>query len=153
MKPHRAKLRAAAFCGAALCCLGAGCGETDLGRVIVEGEITYQGEPVNNGDILFSPLDETRGPAAGAAIKDGFYVAEAKGGVPVGKHRVEIRGFRAAPAAGPPPAPGPEGYIPPELEGGRRVQYLPKRYNGPHSELVVTVEGDRRRITRDFHLE
>jgi len=52
-----------------LAALVSGCGGSGA---TVSGMVTFEGEPVNNGRISFLPTDG-KGPAEGAAIKDGRY--------------------------------------------------------------------------------
>lgn len=128
-----------------------GCSSEPLDKVIVEGEVTYAGKPVANGDIQFTPIEGTKGPASGAPIVDGKYVAKAKGGVPIGKHRVMIRGFRA-PGGGTKEEDSKLARDVSGLEGGPREQYIPEKYN-KDSELTLTVDGESSRVTKDFSLE
>lgn len=71
-------------------CFFVGCSGSDDTPVrrIVEGQVLYQQQPVANGTIRFVP--QTKGPVATARIIDGAYRVENKGGVPLGKHRIEI---------------------------------------------------------------
>ncbi len=62
-------------------------------KVIVEGDVTYDGNKVLNGDIRFIPTSASMGPTAGAEIIDGHFRLTNKGGVPVGTHRVALRAF------------------------------------------------------------
>ena len=128
----------------------AGCGENGLKKVIVSGEVTYQGEPVENGDVLFYPMEGTSGPVSGASIKDGRYVAEGKGGVPVGKHRIKVRAFRAGK---PKVNLSAEEAELEEFDGGGTTheQYLPEKFNN-NSELEVVIESGSRRAVHDIHL-
>lgn len=127
----------------------AGCSRGGLPKVIVSGDVSYKGEPVKFGEILFYPTGNTEGPVSGARIKDGHYEAAGKGGVPVGTHRAEIRAFRqpvkvskaAAQAAA---AMGEEG-------GGPVDQYLPAKFN-TKSTLEVTIDGSQSRTVKDFQL-
>lgn len=120
-----------------------GCGGGDLEKVVVSGNVSYRGRPVENGDVLFYPAANTQGPVSGASIKDGRYVASAKGGVPVGRHQVQIRAFRTD-------TPVPTTVE--ELDApGRRRQYLPPKYN-TNTELKITIPPGDRKITRDFEL-
>jgi hypothetical protein len=85
----------------------AGCGSDNgltMGRV--SGTITFKGQPVEFGDILFAP-DESKGnqgvPAMGSITKDGTYVLstqDAGDGAIVGYHRVGIRVFDPTPLSG-----------------------------------------------------
>ena len=118
-----------------------GCGQkSDLEKVILQGIVTYDDKPVANGEILFYPIEGTRGSVAGGPIRDGKYIAKGRGGVPVGKHRVEIRAFRP-----PQRTLGGEEAV----EGGAAEQYLPLQYNA-YSELRCEVDAST--ATKDFHL-
>jgi hypothetical protein len=94
-----------------------GCGSANglnLGRV--QGKITYHGEPVRFGDILFYPDDTkgTVGPAASATLKsDGTYVLSTEqpgDGAIVGVHKIAITGLDPDPVhqSGPNPKTNPE---------------------------------------------
>ena len=108
--------------GLALVLLGSliGCGSDnglDLGRV--QGKITYKGEPVGFGDILFYPDDTkgTVGPGASATLKDdGTYVVSTEqpgDGVIVGFHKIAITGLDPEPVrqSGPNPKTNPEEFM------------------------------------------
>ena len=73
-----------------LCMLSAGCSGNQLASKVIFGTVTCRGEKVEQGHGRFVPIDGTPGPASTAAIVDGEYRIEARGGVPIGKHRVEI---------------------------------------------------------------
>lgn len=133
---------------ALLCTAGlVGCSKSDLEKVVVAGAVSYRGEPVQNGEILFYPTGDTRGPMSGASIKDGHYEAIGKGGVPVGTHRVVIRGFRAAGSGTRAAATAAKVGI----EGGIREQYLPPKFN-TESTLEVVIDGSQSEATKDFQL-
>jgi len=109
-------------------------------KVIVQGAVTFAGKPVANGEVLFYPIDGTPGSVSGGPIKEGQYTAKGRGGVPVGKHRVEIRAFR------PPSRPGQGDTA---IEGGPAEQYLPQKYNA-YSELTCDIDASS--ATQDFNL-
>jgi hypothetical protein len=56
--------------------------------------VTFDGETIEQGSIEFVPIGDTKGPIAGANIKQGYYRIERSGGPLVGKYRVEITAFR-----------------------------------------------------------
>lgn len=62
----------------------------DEGRVAVSGSVTYQGKPVENGIISFTPAKETNGFAAGGRIKGGNYSIPTAEGPSAGRYRVQI---------------------------------------------------------------
>jgi hypothetical protein len=138
-----AGLRTRLFIGAALgVALAAGCGGDDLSTRVVSGKVTVGGQPIEAGQIRFVPIRSTSGPASLGQIVGGQYRIEARGGVPVGTHRVEIivygqpgwdgSGFEPG-VPGPEPAPNPD---PAEA----------RRYGGRDSPLEAEVKptGDAR---------
>jgi hypothetical protein len=125
----------------ALLCIG-GCGPSSkLDKVVVTGTVTLDGQPLPNGEIRFFPIDGTPGSVSGGPIVDGDYRAVSRGGVPVGNHRVEIRGFRTATAS----RGGPNT----SLEGGPAEQYLAAKYN---TETELTRQVDAKNKVQDFQL-
>lgn len=124
-----------------LLALVTGCSQSAPNRVIVEGRVSYNDEPVANGQISFIPTEANPGPVSGGPIKDGKYVAQARGGVPLGKHRVEITAYRPMKSTG-----GPVG------EGLPAEQYLPSQFN-QRSELTALVEPAPNPKTLDFDLK
>jgi hypothetical protein len=120
-----------------------GCTSRDLDKVVVRGTVLFAGKPLPHGQIRFIPIGDTKGPISGGVIKDGTYIADGKGGVPLGHHRVEIYGYRPANRAAPAAF---------SAEGGASEQYLPGKYNGG-SGLEVTVTADSGSRPIDFDLE
>jgi hypothetical protein len=128
------KLMIQRFC-ATVCLLAVvvsyGCKRSGMEKVVVRGEVTYAGEPIANGQIRFAPIEGTKGPISGGVIKDGKYEAQGKGGVPLGKHRVEIYGYR-------PTKKAPGGL---QNEGGDSEQFIPAKYSGGSSlTTMITAQ-------------
>jgi hypothetical protein len=73
-----------------LCCLSSGCGKNGLETKVVYGTVKVGGEPVPFGQVMFVPIDDTPGPSGFSTIQEGSYRVEARGGVPLGTHRVEV---------------------------------------------------------------
>lgn len=124
----------------------AGCGRGEMDRVVVSGAMTYNGHPVELGQIRLVPDQNTIAPTSGAAIIDGHYEINTKGGVPVGSHRVEIFGYEKGAS---PTEQGSDLRSKAGMGVGR--QYLPPRFNSK-SELVLDVRSDDGAVTRDFAL-
>lgn len=72
--------------------IGSGCqpAQEPFTRVAVEGEVTWQGEPLEGAKIRFVPLAETIGPKTVFPIQAGRFAATRDVGPPAGNHRVEI---------------------------------------------------------------
>jgi len=64
----------------------AGC---SFGQPSVEGDITYDGQPVGLGRIVFLPTDE-KAVKRGGRFENGHYQLLPPEGPPAGSHRVEI---------------------------------------------------------------
>lgn len=124
-----------------------GCGDKGPERAIVSGVVTYRGEPIAQGTILFTPTADSQVPSARAAIRDGKYRVDNRGGVPVGTHRVAIEAYRRVPFTPKPGEPLPRNY-----SGGKvSQQYLPRHCNA-RSKLEIIVEPGIREIAKDFDL-
>jgi hypothetical protein len=114
-----------ALCATAILLL-AGCDQR-ASEGQVQGTVTLDGKPVDNGIIRFSPLEGQVG-TAGGVIENGRFTST----VPVAKHRVEISATKIsgeAPAAGR-HSPSAGDYIATEL--------IPDKYN-TNSELTLDV--------------
>jgi len=96
---------------------------------IVSGEVTFEGKPVEDGLIMFTPVDGKSQPA-GDVIKDGKYEVK---NVPVGQMKVEISGNQKTgkklKAYDTPNSPTYDEVIP----------LIPPRYNA-NSELTLEVK-------------
>jgi hypothetical protein len=117
-----------------------GCGGSTSGiqKVVVTGTVKVDGAPIANGEIRFYPMTGTKGPVSGAAIRDGKYIAQGRGGVPLGEHKVDIRAFRPLKVSGPV-----------DPEGGPVEQFVPPRFN---SETTLTARIDESTTVQDFSL-
>jgi hypothetical protein len=108
-----------------------GCGAGD-GKVSVTGAVTFDGNPMPDGYVTFTP-DGGGTPAAGP-IQDGRYSLSAT----PGKHRVEIEASRFV---------GPKNPI---MGLQPREQYVPARYNS-ESTLHQEVKAQESNVF-DFNL-
>ena len=119
-------------------CLGCSSNETTI-----EGDVTYDGQPVERGSITFEPTSG-EGPSAGGAIQNGRYAIDAAGVTP-GEMIVRISAIRSTGkkiAAGPPEPPGTM------VDEVR--PYIPAAYN-EHSTLKAQVTAGK--VSRDFALK
>lgn len=130
--------------------LAAGCGPSGPQRHAVGGSVTFAGEKISEGSIDFVPIGDTKGPRAGANIQQGQYHIDRSGGPVAGRHRVEVTAVR------------PTGrrfkvqqFI--DVEPGNKaveevVGFIPAKYSGATSELVVEVQSKGRNVF-DFDLK
>jgi hypothetical protein len=106
-----------------------GCGPEPVGST-VHGEVTFQGKPLDEGMIVFSPA-EGQPTFSGAPIKDGRYTVPAESGLAPGKYSVRISSTE-----GGGPATGGLSVDAPETESKERI---PPEYN-VQSALTVEVK-------------
>lgn len=125
------------------CLLLSGCGGDGIPRAAVQGTVTYDGEPVESGVIMFIP--ETVAPVA-LKITDGQYDTESdindRRGAVIGHCSVQIFANR------------PTGRSYTDVMTGEKMeetkQFVPAKYN-ERTELTAEVEAGQQTI--DFHLE
>jgi hypothetical protein len=115
--------------GALVLFLVLGCGSSGPAKHTVSGQVTFDGAPVPEGDIIFEPVDKNLA-ADGGKITDGRYSLEVK----PGKHRVVIRASKLVKL--PPGQKGAMGET--EMHQG----YIPARYN-EKTELTADISGPR----------
>lgn len=114
----------------------AGCGEKGLDRYEVTGVITFQGKPLDRGNIQFIPADPSLPTQAGTGISAGNYtIPQAQGLVP-GKYLVSISSADGeTPVEGSNALPGPSGNF-------ASKDRIPAEFN-TNSKLEVEVKTDK----------
>ena len=118
------------------CLLAAGCGgQQSLPTEVIHGTVTVGDQTPETGHVRFVPIEGTPGPASTAAIVDGQYRIEARGGVPVGRHRVEVTAVKKTGRKVTRPA-GPAGQ---PMEVDETVPLAAPEYAGPASPLTKEV--------------
>jgi hypothetical protein len=121
--------------------LASGCGRSGADRGAVKGMVKLDGKPVEQGSILFTPIEGAQGTVAGGEIKNGRYELSSKSGPAVGRNRVEIRAMRKTGKM------VPKAFAPPGEMVPEQVEAIPPRFN-LNSELKVEIQsGDN---TADF---
>ena len=109
----------------------------------VQGNVTFDGQPVEQGSIVFEPADGV-GQVAGGTIQNGKYLLASEGGVVPGKMIVRISAVKATGRkvkAGP---PAPPGTMVDEVS-----QFIPAIYN-ENSTLAIEVAPGK--VTQHFEL-
>jgi hypothetical protein len=74
--------------------IATGCAKTDANRGTITGQVKLDGQPLEQGSILFTPAEGVKGVVTGGEIKDGKYQLTGKAGPSIGSNRVEIRAVR-----------------------------------------------------------
>jgi hypothetical protein len=110
-----------------------GCSGSKTDRGAISGAVTLDGKPLEQGSILFTPIEGTRGSVAGAKIENGRYQLPATIGPAIGRSRVEIRGMRKT-GKMVPKAFGRPGEMVPE-----HVDAVPPKFNSK-SELKAEIK-------------
>ncbi|MEO8493826.1 MAG: hypothetical protein ABI614_02060 [Planctomycetota bacterium] len=111
-----------------------GCGGGGPPRAAVQGTVTWEGKPVEDGAISFIPQGEA--PAASAKIVGGKYALPKSEGAILGTNRVEILGLNhlGPQEAGPPHPPGTM------VEATE--QFIPAAFNNASTLSVEITEGE-----------
>jgi hypothetical protein len=112
-----------------------GCSDQYAGRYAVSGKVTLAGQPLDQGTILFEPLDG-QDTSSGSPIKDGQYRMERQGGLKPGKYRVKITS-----GDGKTPASDEEAAAPGGSTNIVSVDRIPAEWNTT-SEKQVEVKSD-----------
>lgn len=109
-----------------------GCGTG--GIFFLEGRVTLDGSPLEDGYITFIPEADTPGPDAVAPVRDGRFAITATGGPLTGTFRVKIIANRETDRK---QVDDISGKLVPIIQ-----QYIPARYN-EQSELIIEVREDQ----------
>ncbi len=118
------------------CLLLSGCGDEGLPSKVVQGTVTFEGKPVDLGSVRFVPIEGTSGPASVGQVIDGNYRIEARGGVVLGKHRVEVEGLNKTGRQ----VQGHNGLEPGMVD--ETISVGPPEYTGSKSLLVFELTAD-----------
>lgn len=121
--------------------VAAGCQQDAIDRAAVSGVVTFDGQPVPNGQIRFTPKN---GPTWSAWIKDGRFSTEGTKGVPIGDLQVSVEAYRI-------PAWYKSKNVVSLDDDVPREQYLPARYN-VQSELSMVIETGTTSVEKNFDL-
>jgi hypothetical protein len=82
------------FLGLMVLALSIGCNKTDSTRGSLSGEVKLDGKPLEQGSIMLTPIEGTKGVVTGGEIAGGRYQLSGKSAAAVGVNRVEIRAVR-----------------------------------------------------------
>ena len=109
-------------------------------RASVQGSVTLDGTPLEDGVVLLTPTAGTSGPTAGSALSKGKFSIAAASGPVVGRYRVEIVAVRKTGRKVKSVMP-----VGSRKERDETEQFIPTRYNTA-SELEVEIKPGRNTI-------
>jgi hypothetical protein len=137
------RVHARACCVAMLVAIATvlGCGG---GGASIQGNVTFDGQPVEKGSIVFEPADGL-GQVAGGTIENGKYHLDSKSQLTPGPMIVRITAARSTGKKVPAGPPAPDGTMVDEIK-----QYIPKVYN-EQSQLTAQIESSSK--TQNFELQ
>ncbi len=120
-------------------------------RIGVSGHVTYNGEPIEDGEISFFPEAGTDAPPSSAIITDGNYEVAPKWALMPGTYAVKVLSYKVSLQDSKLPGgaldrPPPPGGI--ELKD----QLLPAKFNTKSTIEKLTVKSEPGGIKKDFDL-
>jgi hypothetical protein len=117
------------------CLLAAGCAGKE-GVKAIHGTVTIGGQTPDRGVLRFVPLEGTPGSAAAGLINAGQYRVDGRGGLPVGKYRVEVSALKKTGKRILKAGAAPTGEA---MEVDETIDLAPNEYAGENSPLTVEV--------------
>lgn len=121
---------------AAVSLVAVGCRKAGPVRGSIHGEVKLDGQSLQQGSILFVPIEGTQGVVTGEQIVDGRYHLRRAYGPAVGWNRVEIRAVRKSDKMVPAPFASPEQMI------EETVEAVAAKFNSESTLKVNIVPGD-----------
>lgn len=121
----------------AVCILAIGCGRSDIiPTTVVQGTVSYDGEPVQMGEIRLNPVDINQSGTA-AKIEGGKFRADS----PLGQMKVVITAYREI--------KGKVVELNPGEKSAAVEQYIPTKFN-EKTELQLEVKKGLEPVTFDL---
>ncbi|HEY1600259.1 MAG TPA: hypothetical protein VGG64_11685 [Pirellulales bacterium] len=117
-----------------------GCGPT---HTPMHGQVTLDGQPLDEAAILFVPLDKGR-KKTGAGVVQGSYELKAEDGLLPGKYRVEV--------ADNPPLTGSHDTTGNKSATAVKRRVIPEKY-ARESPLLVEVDGQSGSASREYNCD
>ncbi|WP_237228003.1 carboxypeptidase-like regulatory domain-containing protein [Rubinisphaera sp. JC750] len=109
----------------------AGCGGSSEPQGTLSGKVTYNGEPVSEGVVIFSSSGASFGAQADIEEDGSYTLSTYEGGVPPGTYEVAVL---------PPTITLPDTEDSPGGEALKEVDNIPQKYRSTQSsELTVTI--------------
>ncbi|MFN0199478.1 MAG: hypothetical protein ACKVT0_22225 [Planctomycetaceae bacterium] len=126
-----------------------GCGgNSGPSKSKIKGKVTYNGEPIAEGDISFSP-DNADGIPTAAPIRNGIYETDSRFGIAAGTYKVSIVAYKKKDNVKNElgeARPDPTGIL-------SREQILPEKFNTKSELEALTVTGTEGTIEKNYDLK
>ena len=133
------RLALALFPAALLLLTGCGGGNANCGDI--SGAVKLDGKPLEQGSILFTPMQGTSGSVTGGTIENGRYKFSGATAPAIGWNRVEIRAMRKTGKKIPKP------FAPPGQTVDEQIEAIPPPFNSQSNLKVEVKHGEN---TADF---
>ena len=133
----------AVFLSSLTCISGCGGGGTG-NRATVSGTVKFDGQPIEEGQITFTPTGKT-GTIVGGAIKAGAYSIPVEAGPEPGEHKVAVTASRKTGKQIEAIMPAPAGTMIDVTE-----MYVPKKYNAETTLRFDVKAGDNKDANFDL---
>jgi hypothetical protein len=117
-----------------------GCSPSVQERIVVQGTVTYQGNPINDGVISFIPAGGSMRESLGANIKEGRYSISSASPLMAGTYRVEIQAYRETGRQVPNITAPNRNKAGQEMQA-EKVPYLPEEFN-TSSRLTAEITSE-----------
>jgi hypothetical protein len=128
-----------------------GCSGSDTTGV--HGKVTFNGQPLADGDISFTPEPPTSLPQSSAPIKNGEYSIGGEWGLGPATYKVRINGYRPSTDKNNMLAGGHLD-MPPETPGiPRREQFLSKKFNTETTLAKLVVKPGESEVEQNYDLK
>ncbi len=123
-----------------VCLLTVGCGGSADKKIAVSGSASFDGEPIENGEIEFKPTESGGRPAVGTIVGGKYRISEQFGAKP-GNYSVSITARRQTEVQGP--------GNPYATDAVATEQYIPPKYN---ANTTLQVDISAASAVHDFQL-
>ncbi len=128
----------------------AGCGgDSGPSKSAIKGKVTYNGEPIAEGDISFSPTVNADGIPTATPIRNGNYETDSRFGIAAGTYKVSIVAYKKKDNVKNElgeARPDPTGIL-------SREQILPEKFNTKSELEALTVTGTEGTIEKNYDLK
>lgn len=140
------------LCLSIIVLIGCGCSPSGPERINVFGEVSFNGEPIEDGEIAFQPEAGTEAPPSSAPIIDGKYKLAPQWGLVPGTYKVLVRSYRVS--LQDKNLPGGVLDRPPSPDGiDSKEQMLPEEFNTKSTIENFTLASGQGAVEQNYDLK